>query len=157
MDEIKKIILVRHGKYDDSTNQDVGLSQVGIEQIHGLLEKLSTFIEKNKTIKIFTSPFIRTTMSAEIIAQGFKVEKITTIYIMGEDDIDEGKIFDFIKSEEAQADIIILVTHAQHVRFFPQFFSFVEWATDREIDKVKPGEAVVIDCLNKKIIELRRL
>ncbi|MCX6792668.1 MAG: histidine phosphatase family protein [Candidatus Falkowbacteria bacterium] len=148
---MNKIILFRHGEHEDDC-----LTNEGKKQIHELMQKLDIFIGKSQDIKIFTSTFARTKMSAEIIAQGLKVEKITTINIIGEDDIDEDKIYDFIKSEEAQAEIVILATHVQHVRFFPQFFSFVEWATDKEIDEIEPGEAVMIDCLDKKIIELKR-
>lgn len=146
-----KIIIFRHGEH----NHDV-LNNEGKAQVKSLAEKLKTCIEKNKIVKIFSSNSTRAIMSAEIIKQFYRLDEITKIDIMGEHDYDVEKIYNFIKKEVTGVDIIILATHAQHVRLLPEYFSLEEWRKYQQINKVKPGEAILIDCLDKKIIELRQ-
>jgi len=146
----KLIILVRHGKHTDGF-----LNDVGIEQIRQTAKKLAALITEDQTIALFASPFQRTIMSAEIIAKVLGVKDIIPAELISDDNYDEDLIFEFVKSKEIEADIIILVTHGKHVYAFPQYFSCNEWGKTKKVDLIQTGDAVIIDCENKELMHLK--
>lgn len=143
------IIVVRHGEcYLDS------LTKKGKNQICQLAKSLQPFIEPRKAIKIFTSPSNRTIMSAKIIAKHFNVENIVEIDNIGEDDLNQDKPLEFLKSKDAEEDIVILITHKHHVESIPKRFASKLWGKQKHIRDIKHGEAVVIGCLYEEIIHV---
>lgn len=149
---MEKIILIRHGDHKNDI-----LTDKGRIEINNLANKLDFLTEKNKIIKIFSSNYTRTIMSAELIKQLYELDDIIKIDVMGENDFEEEKIYDFIKTKANQIEIVILVTHAQHVRFFPGYFSIAEWQKMNQLDKIETGEAVIIDCLKQEISVLKKI
>ena len=70
---IQEIIFVRHGatsyreQLDKNFDGENDLTDVGVKQIENSADYINQFLNKDKSIKIFTSPRVRARNSAEII------------------------------------------------------------------------------------------
>lgn len=150
MEKIKKIILIRHGEHRDDE-----LTDNGRQQIRNIISKLTPIIGKCQSIKIFSSFATRAIMTAEFIRQSFNVEDdfITKTDLLGDDNLSEDEIAKFIENEKAE--IIILVTHHNHLISFPEYFFFMMWNKSIEtINNVQFGEAIIINCKKGKIMRI---
>lgn len=75
------IILMRHGEAvpqtEDITNRERGLTPKGMRQARRSSRMLARFL-KDHTIRIFTSPYVRTRQTAGILAEECFAEEIHT-------------------------------------------------------------------------------
>lgn len=112
-----KIILIRHGAYDDKKN----LSSKGKEQYILLSEFLKLILEGN--INLISSPAPRAIQSAEVLGNNLKL-KIDTYYQLWSDN---NHPYDFdwfeslLKARELEGcDTLIIVSHLEYVQDFPR-------------------------------------
>lgn len=146
---MKKLILVRHGQYDNSGH----LTENGREQIKMLTGKLIGYIKDDMSVIVLASPAERTHESAEIIGKVFDVE-----LEIHDDLLSDGlnhpmnldRLYKHVKSMD-KADIIILVTHFDYVADFPNYFSKMEWGIRLPSTEIGKGEAWVVDCIQKTL------
>ena len=145
--DMKLLVVVRHGAYDD----DLNLNHRGKDQIQGLSEKLKDFVNGNK-ILLLSSPAPRASQSAQIISEklGVPVEEHAILW----SDSDHWENFDgllkIVKKRKSEAEVIILVTHLEYVEGFPNHFARNELDMDTDYPPVpSKGEACLVDCINK--------
>ncbi len=146
---MKKLIVVRHGQYDNTGH----LSDAGHEQIRVLASKLKKLIDENMSIVVLTSPASRARESADIISNvlGVKTEESDVLLSEGIlHPMNLSRALEFVKSKD-KTDIIILVTHFDYVADFPKYFSEKELGIELLSIEIGKGEAWVVDCLKRTL------
>ena len=147
---IKKLILVRHGQYDNAGH----LTDYGREKIKILAKKLKQLVDDEMLVVVLASPAERTSESAEVISKMFGVEFEKTDSLLSEGALypmNLSRALELVKSKD-KADIIILVTHFDYVADFPKYFSERELGITLPSIEIGKGEAWVVDCLKKTLI-----
>lgn len=142
--DMKFLIVVRHGEYDE----DYNLDHDGRCQIQGLSEKLKEFVNGNETL-LLSSPAPRAIQSAQIISEilGMPAEEHDILW----SDNDHFRDFDglrmILRERKSEAEVIIIVTHLEYVEGFPLYFAVNElgMAVRRAPIPLK-GEACLLDC-----------
>ena len=150
---MKKLVIVRHGDYDYEDR----LSELGKQQISDLSEKLAGYVNGD-TLLIFSSPALRASESAKIIAGrlGIEFEEHNVLW-SGEDGKVSGWKKDFevlmgiITSHPQQANVVVLVTHYEYVEDFPFWFGKNHLQINLPCKVIPKGTAYVIDCEKKEI------
>ena len=146
---MKKLILVRHGQYDNSGH----LTDNGREQIKMLTKKLMQYTEDDMSVLVLASPAQRTYESAEIISKLFDIESETQDDLLSDglnSPMNLDRLYKRIKSID-KADVIILVTHFDYVADFPNYFSEMEWGIKLPSVEIGRGEAWIVDCEQKTL------
>ncbi|MGW8185544.1 MAG: histidine phosphatase family protein [Candidatus Moraniibacteriota bacterium] len=145
--DMRFLIVVRHGAYDD----DFNLNHRGKDQIQRLSEKLKDFVNGNK-ILLLSSPAPRASQSAKIISEKLNVpfEEHEILWSDNDHWEDYDGLLKIVKKRRSKAEIIILVTHLEYVEGFPDHFARNELAMDIDYPPIpSKGEACLVDCINK--------
>jgi phosphohistidine phosphatase SixA len=146
---MKKLILVRHGQYDNSSH----LTENGREQIKMLATKLKIYIDNDMSISVLASPTYRTQESADIISKIFNIKFEIKNELLSEGfahAMNLSRAYNLIKSKDG-VDIVILVTHFDYVADLPKYFSEKEWGIKLPSVEIGKGEAWVVDCLQRTL------
>ena len=127
------------------------LNSKGIKEITAMAADFLPLVQ-NKRVKIFSSTETRASDSAEIIANklGVSFEKKEILSPNGDHSED---IFELIKSYST-VDILILMTHLEHVDFLPYDFvrKILLFKSDYDFNNpVKEGGYRYISCTKKTI------
>ena len=117
------VILIRHGEYDGNF-----LTTNGEQAIKRLAAKIKSIIYIESCItKIISSTSPRAFRSANILAQGLDLERNRDHYEClrseKEEIEDPEGIFELIDKKYADADILIIVTHAPVCQKFPALYA----------------------------------
>ncbi len=149
---MEKIYVVRHGEYEGA--HDGPLTFPARSVIAKLAWKIkSDLLGRSKKVLIFSSETARTRMTAQIIALEFGKISIEYSNLLGPTDIvDLEGLGAFIKEQEDQCDILILVTHAEVANDFPFYYADKVWGEMVRTPILNKGEGLVIDC-HERIIE----
>ncbi len=146
-----KIFLVRHGDYEGA--RDGPLTWAARDVIKKLALKIKgEMLGRDKKIHIFSSDTARTRMTAQIIALEFN--KIPIEYsklLAATETVDLDGLSAFIKEQEDQCDILILVTHAEVANDFPFYYADKVWGEMVRTPILQKGEALVMDCHAKTV------
>ena len=114
---MEHLFLVRHGHYDVTAGN---LEIIGRKESESLAEKIHEIIGQNKSsLHLATSPKIRATETAEIIAKKLgitNIDKVEALHAPGGSVLidQRNEVDKLIKSHE-EDDVIILVTHLPFV------------------------------------------
>ncbi|TSC79552.1 MAG: hypothetical protein G01um101425_483 [Candidatus Peregrinibacteria bacterium Gr01-1014_25] len=145
---MKKLIIVRHGSYDEMTHN---LSTVGEQQARELAERLRTHIVGTSLIVSSLAP--RTRQTANIIAAELAITECVESSDVGDVD-DMGLPMRLVSNVRERCDTLILVTHKPIVDHLPTRFSREQGLKiEVPIFWVCPATGVVIDC-EKAILTL---
>ena len=147
---MKKLILVRHGVYDEHTGD---LTEAGRSQIAALSKRLSPHL--TGTVKMVTSTAQRAVESAAILDSVFRIGYAVDAVLLC--DIPKQPEYDravrFIRSLQDEADTLTLVTHMYFALYLGVHYGEAELKKRLETGvNVEKGEAVVIDCVRKTIL-----
>lgn len=140
---MKKLIVIRHGEYDEATGH---LSEKGRVDVQRLVEKLSPVIG-DSTVRIFTSPATRAVETAEIFAdmRGGLVEQHPILCPEKGKDPDYAQLLTWMETRQAFAEVIILVTHGVVGEFAGHYANRRLGLKVRE-EMVDHDMAYVVDC-----------
>lgn len=135
---MKKLILVRHGSYVTDCDSDnfLNLSDWGRHEIASLAERLEGRVDSGSLL-ILSSPAPRAVQSAEILAAAFGVQFETNEALS--DDSSGARVCSFVRTRQAEADTIMLVSHA--ILCIDAALDFADDAPD----SIQTGQAIVID------------
>ena len=147
---MKKLIIARHGDYNDNS-----LNHYGRCQIAGLAENLKAHIGEGASILLLHSPVTRARESAEILGVHFGVapeEQKVLVFDYLNIDFVKGT-FELVRARQEDADILILMTHLEHLKFFTPYFvkQGLGVETKQDIWDLGKGCAWVVDCEKRSI------
>jgi phosphohistidine phosphatase SixA len=146
---MKKIIVVRHGDYDDDELNEYGRLQI---QTLGAAIKSSL---TGCTVDMKSSTAKRAQQSSDILAEILGIGYELFGFLWSGADSPRANKFDLVAVSklilESEADVVILVTHLEYSEVIPTFWARkhlggVQGFPSRETAK---GEAWVIDCEKK--------
>ncbi len=148
---MKKLILVRHGKY----GSDDKLNASGRKQMDNLSETLKSIINGESVI-ILTSTAPRASESAEIISKSLNVpfEEHEILWSDNGHPEDIPKVLELVKFHKEKSDILILVTHLEYMDRFPTHFASKELGVAINFQRSEKGCAFVIDCAEKTMSKI---
>lgn len=158
---MKKLVVVRHGDYEDEDNDDEKLSSLGEKQIAQLAEKLESHLN-GFSVVILSSTALRARQSAEILVDKFGAafEGLDLLW-SGEGGKSFGTFMDFkkllkmIEERKEQAEVYVLVTHYEYIEDFPMFFGKQRLGATLKSEVIPKGTAWLIDCEKKEMIHVR--
>ncbi len=106
--KLKQVIAVRHGEYDRMPEK---LNSEGVAQIERLSERLKGIIKSGHKVRVLTSPHLRATQSAKILAKQLQVE-IEEVFALGLAEFGDGQHqMDEVIAKSGGLDVIVAVTH----------------------------------------------
>ncbi|KKT26439.1 MAG: Protein containing Phosphoglycerate mutase // Nucleotidyltransferase [Parcubacteria group bacterium GW2011_GWA2_43_9b] len=150
------LVIVHHGDYDEQHQ----ITKKGRSNILGWVQQLRDLIDGNRAL-LLSSTAKRASQSAQVIAESLGVpfeehEILWADYMHSED---TKGLMALIDKRKDEAEIIILVTHLAYVDRFPLRFARDVLAIPVPDAGHAPiplsGEAVAIDCLKKRFLQLR--
>lgn len=141
---MKKIIVVRHGIYDDITGE---LIPIGKNQLKKLAKKIFSIVEKNSRVIILASNALRCQESADIISKkiGIEFESHKILFSDCTSLFEDFEIaLKLVQSKMKETDLLILVTHSENCIAFPRYFSkeFNIKISSSDDDKYFPGKKI---------------
>lgn len=148
---MKRLIIVRHGDYENYVGN---LTGVGRKRIEILARRLAPFVFGK--VAMLSSTAIRALETAEVLAVTLGGRGIKTYDALlsspGKCNL-KGALYAVKQAEkEVGAETFILSTHYEHAQFLPQYFGEKELGVTFEAREIERGEAWVIDCETKTLI-----
>lgn len=141
---MNKLVVARHGSYTK-----------GNEEITKLADTLIELVGK-ESVLILSS--VRVTRDARIIADKFGVpfEEHEILWSEREHPEDFPGTLKLLESRQGEADVVILVTHAEYATRFPEYYLKQELGveTDAFFLPTENGNALVVDCREKTITHI---
>ncbi len=140
---MKSLIVVRHGHY----KADDHLSKRGTEQIRALHARLKERIG-NASVCILSSTKDRASESAQILADLFGVSftEHEVLWSEASHPMDSDAAIALIQEHADQADFLILVTHFEYTRWFPEDYGEDVLGANFRGQEIEKGDACHIDC-----------
>lgn len=145
---MKKLVVVRHGHYDDRYQ----LNDHGRNQIRSLAEQLRPHIT-DATIKILTSTADRARESGEILSGIFQaeIEQHEVLWSESRHPENLAEALQLVRAKFNEVDVLILTTHYEYVERFPGYFFRKELNMNLRSYLIEKGEAWLIDCEAKTL------
>lgn len=138
----KKLVLVRHGYYDES-----GVTERGKQGLRLLKEKLSEYLGAHSLI--FCSNAIRAEQSAGVLLEGTGLQAQVQPFLYSDDDNDPDPDQMYALIDAAEKEVLFVVTHYEWCNHFPrQLARNYDWE-HRGFASVEKGQALVFDLENK--------
>jgi len=152
---METLILIRHGNYDDTEDDNGPLTEAGREKIVRLVDKLKP-LAGGRRLLILSSPSKRAQESAEILAAAFGIsfEKHKVLWSDESHFEDMPAALELVRRRQAEADILILVTHREYIADFPPYFFEQEFGIKISWHIIGKGEAWVIDCERRTLLHI---
>lgn len=143
---MQKLILVRHGSYHF---EEAHLDGWGFEKMTLLGQRLRVRTQ-GLNVLLLSSPAPSAFESALLLSQALETHpwREEILRYGGSPELGQSKILELIRTEACEtSDVVVLVTHLQHICGFPCFFTKEVWGTAiPQPEEIGYGEALEIDC-----------
>lgn len=148
---MKKLIVVRHGSYGDNWC----LNEHGQMEINKLAQFLKSHMHE-ESVLILTSNMVRASQSAKILGDILNAPTKEDRILFSDSWHPENisAVLELVNSLQQETDILILVTHFEHVVKFPPFFAKQKFGIDFRCNGIEKGEALVFDCEQRTIAHI---
>jgi len=153
--KLKHLFIARHALHFETHHK--GISPEGIKQMQSFARFVRSIIGENNNIKILASNELRSSHSAQVIAdilgishQCIKCDDILYSSDMAKPRPDEA--LDLIN--QVAVEVVIVVTHLEYTRDLPSHFgTHVLNTTTFPVCKLEKGEAWAINC---ELVEIQK-
>ncbi len=152
---MKKLIIVRHGAYDENSGD---LNGPGRNQIEALGVEIKAKHTNGVKPLILTSTVTRAVQSAEILGQILEtaIEPNEVLWSSSNRSPKVDEVLELLLSHE-ENDVVILVTHLEYTEELPPAFgSRVLEVTDFPSSAIEKGEAWIINCESRTLSKFLR-
>lgn len=143
---MRKLILVRHGSY---LFQEGHLDESGFDKMT-LLGRQLREMTQGLDVLLLASPAPWAFESALLLSHALETHawQEAVLNYGGFAQLDQPKILELVRTEACEtSDVVVLVTHLQHICGFPCFFTKEVWGTAvPQPEEIRYGEALEIDC-----------
>ncbi len=119
----RKIIIIRHGKYDEDTDR---MDSRGQRQMERLVPKIKEYMAGEENVLFLSSSAPRAEDCAKIISAALDISYEATEYLWSDNRHyqDNGRAIDFIKQKAGEKDgatAVIIITHLEYAHNFGKF------------------------------------
>ena len=150
MTQFRKIIIIRHGFYDSSTDR---LNEFGASQMRKLIDPLKKILENEENVLLLSSSAERAEDSVRILSDMLKIKYEAHPYFWSDNmhpqDNFRAKELLIEKAAEKNSDVVVLVTHLEYADELPGYLvaevgkSFIGYVS------INKGEMLFIDMENE--------
>ncbi len=150
MSKCTKLLIVRHGAYNEDNMHDMHLSDAGKTQLNGLSKKIVAMVGDKKAA-ILSSTAHCAHESAAIIAEriGCDFEKHEILWSERDHPDNFPGTLDLIRPYLDDTDVLIMVTHYEYVEDFPRYFAKEQLQADIYSHLISKGMMWVLDWSEK--------
>ena len=149
---MKKLIIIRHGDYDDKTGL---LNNNGARKIRTVAEVLGMYLEGNTRVLSSTAP--RAVQSAGIICDELDLtyEQHDVLWVDHAHPENFQGVFDLVQAASPHVDTIILVTHYDYGQYFPTYYGKRVWSKKLPVESLNTGGMRILDTARQEVMTIQ--